>query len=872
MTNILFIPGIKGTELHENQRKVWFPNKEADLKSMEIENQLEVGDPINLVNAFGKITVHIYKGIIDEFKPEEIDFFSYDWRQDVTEHVEKLVARVLELRQKEPVTIIAHSMGGMLAKLGILALNEIGQSSAVNKLITLGTPWFGSADAFKALAYGEPGIFLKTSQLLKFLDDKKTRKIARQFPSVYQLLPSETYYEHDEGKFLTSKTDAILTYEDMLQRVQLYYNNENPSKPADVWKSYMEKIQIEMLKPLPENIEHDCLVGVGAPTIYTLPEKAFMDKRFFFKGKVIFKNGDGVVPIFSAIPKHKNMNVYYVESEHVELCSNSNTINFIRWSLGGKQSKLPPYGIDLEAKENLKNGVMALIKCPVDTTILDENGAYVAGEFDTSIENISPLAESNQVQYIGIGESKFVYFSNEIEEDITVKINSYETGIADISVEYFETEEVKELHFEPLPVERGEVATAIISLSSEKNRASLKKASGKNYEYIIRKKQNDIKPTAIEIPIPQLDVSLKEAEETKKSYRRWVYSGPVLLNIKIKDVDTTNIYYSVDDLAPSQYDPENNIIDLNPGEHRVTVFGKDNYGRPLFPSTKTFSIVKNAPQTRITGVVKPDVFEISFQTENSLPAALSPRANTYYRISYDSDKFTDWVEVDSEKNELQYIDWGKVNVNSKTFLTLEYYSINEFGNAESPNRIKISLGEIPKLMWEEEQTAVTPEIIWNNVLKANSFTIEDFSVTAISKSNNELSYYDFIKDDVKGVAFSGSLIQIEVMYAEKYSLYFKGSPTEVLQVGESYKFSFELLTERTKEKVVNTEPKAFLKVSRSKEERKLEVVEKNGTFYSNFTVDESFLKQRYRLIITDKKNTQPALRDVALIMKEAEEE
>lgn len=871
MTNILFIPGIKGTELHENQRKVWFPNKEADLKSMEIENQLEVGDPINLVNAFGKITVHIYKGIIDEFNPDEIDFFKYDWRHDITQHVEKLVARILELRQKEPVTIVAHSMGGMLAKLGILALDQIGQSSAVNKLITLGTPWFGSADAFKALAYGEPGIFLKASQFFKFFDDKKTRKIARQFPSVYQLLPSKAYYEHDEGKFLTSKTDINLTYEDMLQRVQLFYNAENPSKSVDVWKNYMDKIQAAMLQPLPDNIEHDCLVGIGSPTIYTLPEKAYMDKRFFFKGKVVFKNGDGVVPIFSAIPKHKNMNVFYVESEHVELCSNINTINFLRWSLNGKLPNMLPDGIDLEAKENLKSGVMAIIKCPVDTTILDENGAYVAGEFDTSIESISPLAESNQVQYIGIGESKFVYFSHEIEEDITVKINSYETGIADISVEYFDTEEVKELHFEPLPVERGEVATAVISLSSEKDRASLRKANGKNYEYSIRKKQKDIQPSVIEKPIPSLEVSFKEAEGTTKSYRRWAYSGPVLLNVRIKDVDLTNIYYSIDNSTPIQYDPNNNIIELSPGEHSVTVFGKDNYGRPLSPTTKVFSIVNEAPRTRIIGVIKPDVFEVSFQTENHVPANLSPRATTYYRISYDSEKFSDWVELDPEKNELQYINWGKVNTNSTTSLILEYYSISEFQVLEKTNKIKISLGEIPQLMWEDEQNAVTPEIIWNNVLKGNSFSIEDFTITAISKNNNEISLYDFIKDDVKGVAFSGDLIQIDVMYAEKYSLYFKGSPTEVLQVGENYKFSFELLTERTKEKIVNTDPKAFLKVSRSKEERRLEVVEKNGTFYSSFTVDESFLKQRYRLIIVDKKNTQPALRDVALIMKDTEE-
>jgi pimeloyl-ACP methyl ester carboxylesterase len=872
MTNILFIPGIKGTELHENQRKVWFPNKEADLNAMNIDNELEVGDPISLVNAFNWFKVNIYKGFFDEFNPEEMDYFSYDWRHDITQHVDKLLARLLELSQKGPVTIVAHSMGGMLAKLGIQALDEIGQTKAVNKLITLGTPWFGSADAFKALAYGEPGVFPRWYQAAKFLDDKKTRKIARQFPAVYQLLPSKKYYGHADGKFLKSKTEVNLSYEDMLQRAQQYYNNGNPLKSVDIWKSYMEKLQEAMLQPLPQNIEHDCLIGVGCPTVYTLPDKAFMDKRFFFKGKVVFKNGDGVVPLFSAIPEHQNMELYYVESEHVELCSNKNTIEFIRWCLNGKPKGMRPNGIDLEAQENLKSGVMAIIKCPVDTTILDENGAYIAGEFDTSIENVSSLAESNQVQYLNIGESKFVYFSNEIEKDITVKINSYETGIADISVEYFDTEEVKEIHFEPLPVERGEVATAIIPLSSEINKASLHKANGKSYEYSVKKKKNGAKPDVFDTPIPGLEVTFKEAEDTNKSYRRWAYSGPIFLNVKIKNVDLTNIYYSVDDTAPVQYDIDQNVLDFSEGEHTVTVFGKDNSGRPLVPVTKVFSIVKSAPKTKFVAVIKPDVLEVNFVPESFLPSNLTPKANIYYRISYGNDNISDWIELVSEKNELQYINWGNVNKDLTKYLTVEYYSVSEFGYKEDVKSIKISLGDIPQIMWREEQTAVTPEIIWNNVIKKTRIPLEEFTVVAISKTDYPLGYFDFIKDDVKGVRFDHDSVQIDVMHAEKYSLYFKGSPTEVLQVGENYKFSFELLAERTKEKVVNTDPKAFLKVTRSKEEHALEVFEKNGTFYSSFTVDESFLKHKYRLIITDKKNVTPPLRDVALIMKETDEE
>jgi hypothetical protein len=54
----------------------------------------------------------------------------------------------------------------------------------------------------------------------------------------------------------------------------------------------------------------------------------------------------------------------------------------------------------------MKKGKLAIIKCPVDSTILDNDGAYVAGVFDPAIE-VSKYLDEEKINYFTIGDSKF---------------------------------------------------------------------------------------------------------------------------------------------------------------------------------------------------------------------------------------------------------------------------------------------------------------------------------------------------------------------------------------------------------------------------------------------------------------------------------
>ena len=112
--------------------------------------------------------------------------FAYDWRKSNIENADKLRDYVGCVQQFYPdvkVDIIAHSNGGLLARRYILD-----NPGKVNRLITIATPWLGAPKAINVLETGDGGFDWR-------LIWKPTLKtLAEFFPSVHEVLPSESYY------------------------------------------------------------------------------------------------------------------------------------------------------------------------------------------------------------------------------------------------------------------------------------------------------------------------------------------------------------------------------------------------------------------------------------------------------------------------------------------------------------------------------------------------------------------------------------------------------------------------------------------------------------------------------------------------------
>ena len=121
--------------------------------------------------------------------PDAVREFPYDWRLSV-EHNAAELARVADEHltawrahpkgsREAGLVLVAHSMGGLVAR---YFTNVLGGGRDVRATVTLGTPFYGSANAVVLLSTGR-GARLP-------LPRRRLRRLAKTMPGLYDLLPS----------------------------------------------------------------------------------------------------------------------------------------------------------------------------------------------------------------------------------------------------------------------------------------------------------------------------------------------------------------------------------------------------------------------------------------------------------------------------------------------------------------------------------------------------------------------------------------------------------------------------------------------------------------------------------------------------------
>jgi len=117
-------------------------------------------------------------------------FHFYDWRLGLDEVGAQLASRIAA--EGRPVTIIAHSMGGLVARMAARML----PNRLVRKLIMLGTPNEGSFAAVQALRGTYP--FVRKMALLdrRHSADQLAERVFGSFPGLYHMLPRAALEGH----------------------------------------------------------------------------------------------------------------------------------------------------------------------------------------------------------------------------------------------------------------------------------------------------------------------------------------------------------------------------------------------------------------------------------------------------------------------------------------------------------------------------------------------------------------------------------------------------------------------------------------------------------------------------------------------------
>ncbi|MBM3260943.1 hypothetical protein FJY93_00825, partial [Candidatus Kaiserbacteria bacterium] len=235
-SNVLFLPGIEASRLYatstdfldfEHENQLWEPNVNADVDKLALSSS--TGESLNPIiytsdvmdeTTFPIVGSNIYKSFLDDMNKlviqETIRSFKplpYDWRMDVRDVVRNPIktrsshySMVEEVEKSAhnsrtgKVTIVAHSMGGLVAKALLDELEIRGEADLVDKVIFVATPQLGTPQGVLTMLHGE-------SFGYGYIRASNVREVAENMKSGYELLPSLDYFAA-----LGTDTDPIIEF------------------------------------------------------------------------------------------------------------------------------------------------------------------------------------------------------------------------------------------------------------------------------------------------------------------------------------------------------------------------------------------------------------------------------------------------------------------------------------------------------------------------------------------------------------------------------------------------------------------------------------------------------------------------------------
>ncbi|MBI2034067.1 MAG: hypothetical protein HYT13_03150 [Candidatus Liptonbacteria bacterium] len=381
---------------------------------------------------------------------QDLFVFPYDWRlgiSDVSEKFERHVREIVAQTRTNKVDIIAHSMGGLLAKEYIRRFG----GSFVHQLVLVGVPNFGAPKAFKTLAFGDdlsiPG-----------LNPSAVKSVSQNFPSIYQLLPSANYFVSSTsgsdflfyGHYVNDATDVddngVRGELDFNQTRQLMINqgrNNQLFSPADALHS-----SIDSWRGSDFGVKTFNIVGCESPT---LGQFILQNQLFGFIGKKfrpIYIDGDATVPLRSAESVGADQTFYYKtqsspqKAKHSQLLTAPGMPELIGDILQDDVLILPTH-ITTQRSSCSLNGLKIEDDSPVELHIYDSQGRHVgplpSGDIEIGIPGTEyDRFEDEKYAFLPPGETYRVVFRGTQAGEATISIQPILNGLPAQTVSYFD--------------------------------------------------------------------------------------------------------------------------------------------------------------------------------------------------------------------------------------------------------------------------------------------------------------------------------------------------------------------------------------------------------------------------------------------------
>jgi pimeloyl-ACP methyl ester carboxylesterase len=225
--------------------------------------------------------------------------FFYDWRRDIRFAASDLNAMLISQFPGEPVHLVAHSMGGLVARAFIKSFPERWDVADADgkrgNLVMLGTPNYGS--------FAIPRLLLGTNDVLSTLakidlkhDMRQMVEVAKTFQGAYQMMPAK------------GRIEGL----DVLYRASTYTLTPIP----DTWLNDALKFQQEIAG----SIDKERMVYVAGFNRITPAAIRDVTQLANDNGYVLSKRGDGTVP--HDLGLLDGVRTFFVDEEHAKLPAN----------------------------------------------------------------------------------------------------------------------------------------------------------------------------------------------------------------------------------------------------------------------------------------------------------------------------------------------------------------------------------------------------------------------------------------------------------------------------------------------------------------------------------------------------------------------
>jgi len=467
---VLIVPGVLGTEIWKGSQELWMDwarNVFSDDQFMDplqfmvdltpADHNLNLGDVLrkDTVSIVG-LGVKVYDytaSLLEGFENQgyvldtDLFLFPYDWRFGIAQNnidaLSQRIAGILAFTNAEKVDVIAHSTGGLLVKKYVMD-NPLDHH--ISRAVFIGVPNTGAPKAIKALLVGDHF----GNQFLSLLEMKK---LAKNFPVVYDLSPSRQYYDRKgsyvsilENPLFGGDTTTDLTFDETRN---FLLNDHNMNSQAITNAENLHSTSFDDYDLRTDGVDLYSVIGCKAGTIGKVIERRSDTVFGTITDYIIgYTPGDGTVPLESAtnLPVDSNNKYYALEGSHATMMTQQGTRQQIVNIIAGSSLSAP--GITQDISECELNGKAISVFSPVSLDIVDQDGNHSGLDDEGNIFNDIPSASFEVLE-----DHKFAYLPTDEGQNYTINLKGTGSGTFTLQTSDINNNGVSNTHtFSDVPV------------------------------------------------------------------------------------------------------------------------------------------------------------------------------------------------------------------------------------------------------------------------------------------------------------------------------------------------------------------------------------------------------------------------------------